>query len=113
MSRRKENTGFICKNCGGEVLPLRSGSYRNHCPHCLFSRHVDVKPGDRKSQCGGLMQPVGLKYKAGKGFQIVHRCLRCWEKRVNKLAEGPGQPDNIEEITKLVICYNLGVNKGP
>ena len=107
MSRRKENTRFTCSYCGWEVLPLRNGSYRNHCPFCLFSRHIDIKPGDRKSECGGLMKPVGLKYKSGKGFQIVHRCLRCGEERVNKIAGGTVQPDDIEEIVKLLVCYNL------
>jgi hypothetical protein len=103
MSRRQENTGFICANCHRRVSPLVNGSYRNHCPFCLYSKHVDIAPGDRKSQCGGLMEPVGLKYKAGKGYQIVHRCRRCGGEKVNKLAEDPVQPDDIEEIIKLVM----------
>ena len=101
MSRRKENTGFICENCGREVLPLRNGGYRNHCPFCLFSKHVDTTLGDRREECCGLMKPVGLRYKSGKGFQIVHRCLQCGEERVNKIAEGTIQPDNIEALVKL------------
>ncbi|MBA7679535.1 hypothetical protein ES703_87833 [subsurface metagenome] len=101
MSRRQENTDFICNNCSREVLPLTNGSFRNHCPFCLFSRHVDIKPGDRKSECGGLMKPIGLKYKSGKGFQIVHRCLQCGEERVNKIAGGMVQPDDIEAIISL------------
>ena len=107
MSRSKENTRFTCSYCGREVLRLSNGGYRNHCPFCLFSRHVDIKPGDRTSECDGLMKPVALKYKSGKGFQIVHRCVRCGEVRVNKIAGGPIQPDDIEEIVKLLVCYNL------
>ena len=53
------------------------------------------------------MKPVGLKYKSGKGFQIVQRCLRCGEERVNKIAVDPMQPDDIGEIVKLSVCYNL------
>ena len=101
MSRKKENTGFICGYCGREVAPLSNGSYRNHCPFCLYSRHVDLAPGDRRSDCGGLMRPVGLKFKAGKGYQIVHECLRCGAERVNKIAENTVQPDEIEAVAGL------------
>lgn len=101
MSRRKENTGFVCDNCGQVVLPLSNGGYRNHCPFCLYSKHVDIKSGDRKKSCYGLMKPVGLKYKSGKGFQIIHRCLGCGEERVNKIAKDTIQPDNIEELVRL------------
>ena len=101
MSRKVENAGFTCINCGRRVLPLSSGSFRNHCPFCLFSRHMDVVPGDRKQQCGGLMEPVGLRYRPGKGFQIVHRCLQCGEERINKIAEDPVQPDDIEALVRL------------
>jgi hypothetical protein len=101
MSRREENTGFICEHCGREVLALSNRSYRNHCPFCLFSKHVDIMPGDRMSGCGGLMEPTGLRYKSGKGFQIVHRCRLCMAERVNKVADNTIQPDNIEELVKL------------
>ena len=101
MSRRKENTGFICENCGREVLPVTDGSYRNHCPFCLYSKHIDIEPGDRAGRCGGLMRPVGLIYKSGKGFQLVHRCLKCGEEKVNRVAEFSIQPDDIEELLKL------------
>ena len=101
MSRRKENTGFTCEHCGREVLPLSNGSYRNHCPFCLFSKHMDIMPGDRMNECGGPMQSVGLKYKSGKGFQIVHKCLRCGEEMVNRTAENSVQPDDIEKLVEL------------
>jgi DNA-directed RNA polymerase subunit RPC12/RpoP len=101
MSREEENAGFTCEHCGREVLPLSNGSYRNHCPFCLFSKHVDIMPGDRMNECGGLMKPIGLKYKPGKGFQIIHKCLRCMDERVSKTAENTIQPDDIEELVKL------------
>ena len=64
MTRAIQNTGFSCMKCGKEILPLTNGSYRNHCPHCLSSRHVDNKPGDRSSQCKGLMKPIGLRFNS-------------------------------------------------
>jgi DNA-directed RNA polymerase subunit RPC12/RpoP len=102
MSRREENAGFICVNCGKTILPLNNGSYRNHCPYCLYSRHVDKQPGDRKEHCGGLMEPIGIRYKSGKGYQIVHRCLVCGEERVNKAAVNTGQPDDADALTGLM-----------
>ena len=111
MSRDKENTGFTCENCGREVRPLDNGSYRNHCPFCLFSKHADRRPGDRRETCGGLMEPVGIRYKAGKGLQIIHRCVLCGAERVNKVAADSVQPDSIEAIA--VLCYNFRVDKGP
>lgn len=49
MKKRILNTAFVCQNCKREVLPIQNGSYRNHCPFCLFSLHVDGEvPGDRK-----------------------------------------------------------------
>jgi DNA-directed RNA polymerase subunit RPC12/RpoP len=102
MSRKEENTGFICENCGSKVKPLSNGSYRNHCPYCLYSKHVDQKPGDRAERCGGLMIPAGLVYKSGKGYQIIHRCLNCGQESVNKVAGGTIQPDAIEAINNLM-----------
>ncbi|MGD0779619.1 MAG: RNHCP domain-containing protein [Dehalococcoidales bacterium] len=102
MSRKKENTGFICENCGQKVMPLDNGSYRNHCPYCLYSKHIDKKPGDRAENCGGLMIPTRLKYKSGKGYQIIHRCIKCGVEKVNKIAEDTEQPDNIEILAGLI-----------
>ena len=99
----KENDGFICENCGQRVLPLTNGSYRNHCPYCLYSKHVDRVPGDRLSNCKGLMKPTGLKYKSGKGYQLIHKCLECESKKVNIIAENTVQPDSFDEILKLSV----------
>jgi len=79
--------GFACAHCGYTVLPLGRGSYRNHCPWCLYSRHVDDEgPGDRNSDCEGLMEPMGLDRDGKKGFVIVHRCVKCRVERKNKAA---------------------------
>ena len=51
---------FTCRVCGRLCTPENAGSdHRNHCPNCLSSLHVDVTPGDRASDCGGIMEPVG------------------------------------------------------
>ena len=101
MSRRSENTAFTCLQCGLEVIPLSNGSYRNHCPRCLYSRHLDVIPGDRASSCGGMMEPIGLKHKSGKGLQVVHRCMTCRAVRVNRVSSDTVQPDDWEALVRL------------
>jgi len=102
MSRTRENTGFTCDHCGKHVLPLTNGSYRNHCPFCLYSKHVDRLPGDRAQSCDGLMAPVGIHYNSQKGYQIVHRCLRCGEESMCKTARDTVQPDDMDVILRLM-----------
>lgn len=69
---------FICEHCGKNIAPLEKGSYRNHCPYCLFSKHVDESgPGDRASVCQSLMEPIALDQRSGKGWMIIHRCISC------------------------------------
>lgn len=106
LSRKEKNQGFICENCGGKILPLNNGSYRNHCPYCLHSKHVDIRPGDRKSNCKGLMQPVDLKYHSNKGYQIVHCCLICGEQQVNKVAENTNQYDDLMQLVQIKMKTN-------
>ncbi len=102
MGRKDENTGFMCEHCDRWVLPATNGSFRNHCPFCLYSKHMDSEPGDRQCRCHGLMKPVGLKYHTKKGFQIIHECMKCGKKQVNKVAEFTVQPDNSDELIKLL-----------
>lgn len=64
---------FTCAHCGRTVT---GDGFTNHCPHCLYSRHVDVNPGDRAENCGGLMQPIGLEQK-GDEWIVVQRCVKC------------------------------------
>jgi hypothetical protein len=102
LARNTENAGFVCARCGGRVPPLSNGSYRNHCPACLWSKHVDREwPGDRESKCFGLMRPVALT-RSKKGYQIVHRCERCGVERRNRIAEATEAPDDIEVLVALV-----------
>lgn len=55
------NDSFTCKVCGRPVVSVGAGSgHRNHCPNCLSSLHVDIEPGDRAADCGGIMEPVAV-----------------------------------------------------
>jgi hypothetical protein len=102
LARSKENRGFICLACNRRVKPLTNGSYRNHCPFCLTSRHVDEAPGDRAGRCFGLMDAVAMHWSSRKGWQLLHRCRRCGVERLNRVAEDTEQPDGIEALLGLV-----------
>ena len=71
FKRTKEN--FTCAHCGAKV---KGNGYTNHCPKCLWSRHVDVNPGDRSNGCDGMMEPVGLELEKS-AYRIKHRCQTC------------------------------------
>jgi hypothetical protein len=79
---------FKCGHCKAFVGPtIAGGRHRNHCPLCLYSRHVDDRRmGDRASACRALMAPIGFFYRP-KGEQVVvHRCLGCGFERHNRVA---------------------------
>ncbi len=80
FQRRIED--FNCEHCG---QPVQGDGYTNHCPACLWSKHVDVHPGDRAANCGGLMEPVGAETKAGEPI-LIHRCQRCGHVKRNRVA---------------------------
>lgn len=101
MSRKTENVAFLCAHCGEHIDPLDNGSYRNHCPVCLYSLHVDDKPGDRRSTCHGLMEPVGTDFTAAKGIQLIHQCKKCGRKQRNKIATDCNQPDDMDQILAI------------
>lgn len=91
------NEPFVCENCGFLNNPL-SGGCRNHCVKCLYSKHVDLEvPGDRASECGGLMVPVDLDKSGKKGFVLIHRCLKCDKEMRNRVADD----DDFEEVIKV------------
>jgi len=87
---------FICHNCGKKVTEL-GYSCRNHCPHCLHSKHVDKNPGDRLEECQGDLVPVSLEIDSKKGYVIIFRCEKCGAIRKNKAAKD----DNIDLIIDL------------
>jgi len=78
---------FTCKVCGRLVVPAGAGSeHRNHCPNCLSSLHVDMEPGDRASDCGGIMEPIGVWVRKNGEWAVIHRCKRCGKLSSNRIA---------------------------
>lgn len=90
--------GFICKHC---KLPVSSALFlsgvhnRNHCPYCLWSRHLDLyAAGDRLSACKSLMQPIGLTLKITRKrygsvlgeLMLIHVCIECQSISINRIA---------------------------
>lgn len=97
------NDPFTCEHCGA-YNPASASVCRNHCTKCLYSKHVDLyAPGDRLSECGGLMEPVSITQKSGKEKQIVHICLKCGKKEANIVAPD----DDIDIIIKVMHRQNI------
>ena len=80
-----DNTTYICARCGRSVSPLEGGN-RNHCPFCLWSLHVDLRKGDRRCGCRGLMEPVSVWVKPSGEWALIHRCCSCGFLRSNRIA---------------------------
>jgi len=78
----KNKEDFTCAVCGTFV---QGNGYTNHCPKCLSSLHVDINPGDRACDCGGVMLAVELEHKNGRNY-ILHRCQKCGFERKNQTA---------------------------
>ena len=87
---------FVCENCGKHVKKL-GYSCRNHCPYCLYSKHVDINPGDRSEECHGLLKPIGLEIDSKKGYILRFQCQKCGKITKNKAAED----DDMEQIIRL------------
>ena len=90
---KKVTEDFVCEHCGREVV---GNGYTNHCPHCLWSKHVDIQPGDRAASCGGMMEPVTVQSIGGDNI-ITHRCSVCHYEKRNKMAP----EDNYDTIVTL------------
>ena len=78
---------FTCKVCGWPVVSAGAGTnHRNHCPHCLYSIHLDNEPGDRESRCRGRMEPIGVWVRKNGEWAIIHRCSICGKISSNRVA---------------------------
>jgi hypothetical protein len=92
------NEGFTCEACSA-IVPAAKGTFRNHCPHCLTSKHVDKKlPGDRASLCQGLMPTVIIEGTDPDKLVFVQKCQRCGHIQKNRQAKD----DNKEVIFKIM-----------
>lgn len=90
---RKKIEDFVCENCGAAV---KGNGFTNHCPRCLYSKHVDIFPGDRAEACGGLMKPIMTGESGGEWF-IIHKCQKCGKEQKNKTSKD----DDFDEIISL------------
>ena len=99
---REGRESFKCVHCRAFIGPTVSGGkHRNHCPLCLYSRHVDGgRPGDRASDCGAKMAPVARFTRPNGEPMVVHRCLGCGFVRHNRVAadDSPFVLEQLEEI---------------
>ena len=96
--RNQMDDSFFCKHCNNYVssaVSLSGVQNRNHCPYCLWSRHLDwYAPGDRLSACKSPMKPIGLavkatakKYGSGCGeLMLIHLCTGCESLSINRIA---------------------------
>lgn len=98
MSKKFQRTieNFVCDNCGNRVT---GNGYTDHCPFCLWGKHVDVNPGDRAAECGGSMEPLGVEERSGV-YRIRYQCRKCEHSFVVKTAGN----DDSEAIIKLSAC---------
>lgn len=95
----KKREDFTCEHCGYAV---KGTGYTNHCPQCLWSKHVDVNPGDRLATCGGMMKPMKVEGKTDE-YVIVHQCEKCGYMKRNKVVPEDSY-DKVLEIVKEFIA---------
>lgn len=93
MTFIKKVEDFVCERCGVKVF---GDGYTNHCPSCLWSKHVDIEPGDRKETCHGLMEPIGVEL-LGKETKLIQKCQNCAIIRKNRTNKN----DSAEAVLKI------------
>lgn len=109
---------FRCLHCGNHVVqtPSLSGvQNRNHCPYCLWSKHVDLhQSGDRLAACKAQMRPVGLAMKknrkkygpeTGGELMLIHCCEGCGKFSLNRIA-ADDLSDRVLEIFSASTALN-------
>lgn len=89
---------FICDNCKKKILPL-GYTARDHCNYCLYSKHVDIMPGDRSNTCRGLLKPIGIE-KFKDIYKIIYRCEKCGQLHKNIMVKDDNY-DLIIELSKI------------
>jgi len=85
---------FDCAHCGAVV---HGNGYTNHCPNCLWSRHVDNNPGDLAATCHGMMPPIGVERESDH-FIITHKCEKCGKLKRQRTTDA----DSIDAIIALM-----------
>ena len=82
---------FVCGHCEKDV-PIGDVMIRDHCPFCLWGRHLDNIPGDRAADCGGFMRPLSFSVAGGTRW-IHYECTQC-----NHTFRVRSHPDDILEL---------------
>ena len=90
---------FVCAHCGAAVAP-HGRTARDHCPKCLRGLHVDVIPGDRAADCGGVLEPIGVEVR-GDVTLLRFRCRRCGADKRNLATLDGDSPDDWSAIVAL------------
>lgn len=90
---QKKVEDFVCEHCGAEV---KGNGFTNHCPKCLWAKHVDINPGDRLSMCHGMMKPIEISKKEDK-YSVIHECVKCGLLKPNKVSP----EDDFEIVLKI------------
>ena len=88
---------FVCENCGNKISKLNYTA-RDHCNYCLYSKHVDINPGDRQNDCHGLLVPCGVE-KFKNTYKIIYKCEKCGMQHKNIMAND----DNMDVIIYLSV----------
>ena len=86
---------FVCENCKQKIEKLNYTT-RDHCNHCLYSKHLDINPGDRQNTCKGLLKPIGIE-KFKNTYKIIYKCEKCNQIHKNIMAND----DNMDLIIEL------------
>ncbi len=93
----KKVEDFKCENCGAGVT---GDGFTNHCPKCLWSKHVDHFPGDRKSPCGGMMKLIGLE-SLNNSYILTHKCITCGYEKRNKMSDEDDFDEAIQSVKRM------------
>lgn len=100
FQRKVEN--FTCEHCGAKV---QGNGYTDHCPECLYGKHVDIFPGDRLEECQGNLKPIGLLEIKGVR-SLEYQCQRCGELSKNRLAPNDSEEAILNLAKELVKKLN-------
>lgn len=107
----KNKEDFTCEHCGFFV---QGTGYTNHCIKCLWSKHVDINPGDRQEACGGAMKPLNVEGStsaksahSGVGYIIIHECQKCHVRRKNRVQK----IDDMDAVIDLAKRFAASVQR--
>lgn len=74
----------------------------------MSSLHLDIEPGDREADWGGIMEPVEVWVRKNEEWAIIHRCRNCGHLSSNRVAAD----DNPKNHFTVRIGNCLYVHKG-